>query len=74
MDNLRKRLLSKIERGNSAKVGINLPGKSGIVEIQISPVVQPKEYGLNEDERWLGCQCLEGRIMSKDEISMLWTR
>lgn len=57
-----------VRRGESVTVRQDLSAHGGVVECRIEPTFRPKDYGLNDDERDLGCLCTECRIVSGSRI------
>ncbi len=53
-----------LRRGQSLTLRQPLPSASGFVECMIEPTFQPRAFGINDDERALGCLCLACRIIS----------
>jgi hypothetical protein len=53
----RRQLMQVIQRGESTTLRLAIPEKKGFVDLFVDPLFQPKVYGMNDDERWLGCVC-----------------
>ena len=53
-----------LKRGHSLSIRHPLARKGGVAELFFNPTFQPKESGLNDDERWLGCLCRECSILT----------
>lgn len=53
-----------LHRGKRTMIRHSLPEDAGILEFTFAPKFQPKDYGLNEDERILGCMCPTCSILS----------
>ncbi len=54
----------RVKKGKSVSIVHPLPNRGGTVEINFNPPFQPKDYGMNPDERWLGCLCQECAIQT----------
>ena len=63
-----------LKRGYSASIRHPLSKKGGTVEFLFQPTFQPKEYGMSDDERWLGCLCHECSIIAGNKRESLLER
>ena len=58
-----------VPRGQSMTVEREIPTGSGFLELIFHPLFQPRACGLGNDERWLGCRFLTGRIILPDGVA-----
>jgi len=62
----------KIKRGESKIVRCALSSNNNFIEFSIEPTFQPKAFGLNDDERHLGCLCKGCWIVSEQNREALF--
>ena len=55
-----------LRRGQTLTIERELPPASGLVEITIHPLFQPRACGAGPDTRWIGCRFGSARILSPD--------
>jgi len=61
----------RIMRGESSTILHPFGVKGGSVEFFFERIFRPKEFGINNDERWLGCICLECSVKSGTDCETL---
>jgi glycosyltransferase involved in cell wall biosynthesis len=56
----------KVRRGDRQTLRVRLPPEAGYLSVVIRPLFRPREHGLGEDTRLLGCLCRCVRIVEGD--------
>jgi glycosyltransferase involved in cell wall biosynthesis len=71
-DRDKARMLGRVMRGEACKFATPVGKRSGVVSLEIFPTFCPKQIGMNEDERELGCLCRSCRVFSRtDSVDLL---
>jgi hypothetical protein len=56
-----------IDRGQALTIRCALAAHDGYIELRLDPTFQPQTYGMNKDNRTLGCICQGCRIISSEQ-------
>ena len=66
--------LYRVKFGKSISIKHQLSPKGGTADLDFEPPFQPKEHGINKDERWLGCLCREFVIVTGKSREILFKK